>query len=209
MDVKSDGGERSGGFAERSAVCRGDGTAWSCGVGLFLVADRGWCDGVDTYDRTPGCPLRLVVATIGHCSDAVSDGDTGVGEASTRRVLHAAVVGEGDCEGDRYRSGEPAGVGSVLRFWDVLLRSASSIFLKRRSTAECSRTRRFSRCCGDAVTGIDVHPVATHLARAAWVIAARPAIAQSVSTAVTVPIYLGDSLQSEVSESGHVSRRRT
>ncbi len=47
----------------------------------------------------------------------------------------------------------------------------------------------------DAVTGIDVHPVATHLARAAWVIAARPAIAQSMSTAVTVPIYLGDSLQ--------------
>ena len=47
----------------------------------------------------------------------------------------------------------------------------------------------------DAVTGIDVHPVATHLARAAWVIAARPAIAQSVNTAVTVPIYLGDSLQ--------------
>ena len=47
----------------------------------------------------------------------------------------------------------------------------------------------------DAVTGIDVHPVATHLARAAWVIAARPAIAKSVSTAVTVPIYLGDSLQ--------------
>ena len=47
----------------------------------------------------------------------------------------------------------------------------------------------------DAVTGIDVHPVATHLARAAWVIAARPAIGQSMSTAVTVPIYLGDSLQ--------------
>ena len=47
----------------------------------------------------------------------------------------------------------------------------------------------------EAVTGIDVHPVATHLARAAWVIAARRAIAQSVSTAVTVPIYLGDSLQ--------------
>ena len=47
----------------------------------------------------------------------------------------------------------------------------------------------------DAVTGIDVHPVATHLARAAWVIAARPAIEKSASTAVTVPIYLGDSLQ--------------
>ena len=47
----------------------------------------------------------------------------------------------------------------------------------------------------DAVTGIDVHPVATHLARAAWVLAAKPAIEKSASTAVTVPIYLGDSLQ--------------
>ena len=47
----------------------------------------------------------------------------------------------------------------------------------------------------ESVTGIDVHPVATHLARAAWVIAAKPAIEKSISTAVTVPIYLGDSLQ--------------
>ena len=47
----------------------------------------------------------------------------------------------------------------------------------------------------DAVTGIDIHPVAAHLARAAWVIAARPAIQSSAQTAVTVPIYLGDSLQ--------------
>ena len=47
----------------------------------------------------------------------------------------------------------------------------------------------------DAVTGIDVHPVATHLARAAWVIAAKPAIEKGMSTSVTVPIYLGDSLQ--------------
>ena len=47
----------------------------------------------------------------------------------------------------------------------------------------------------DSVTGIDVHPVATHLARAAWVIAAKPAIEKGMSTSVTVPIYLGDSLQ--------------
>ena len=33
----------------------------------------------------------------------------------------------------------------------------------------------------DAVTGIDVHPVAAHLARAAWVLAARPAIAAATS----------------------------
>ena len=49
------------------------------------------------------------------------------------------------------------------------------------------------------VSGIDVHPVAVHLARAAWVLAAQPAIQAAVdyglATNVTVPIYLGDALQ--------------
>lgn len=50
-----------------------------------------------------------------------------------------------------------------------------------------------------SVIGIDVHPVAVHLARAAWVLAARPAI-QAASQAgydesITVPVYLGDALQ--------------
>ena len=49
------------------------------------------------------------------------------------------------------------------------------------------------------VSGIDVHPVAVHLARAAWVLAAQPAIQAAVdegfSASITVPIYLGDSLQ--------------
>ena len=47
----------------------------------------------------------------------------------------------------------------------------------------------------NAVTGIDVHPVAVHLARAAWTLAARRAIKDSNKTSVSVPIYLGDSLQ--------------
>ena len=50
-----------------------------------------------------------------------------------------------------------------------------------------------------AVTGIDVHPVAVHLARAAWVLAARPAIQAAVragyDTSISVPVYLGDALQ--------------
>ena len=50
-----------------------------------------------------------------------------------------------------------------------------------------------------SVTGIDVHPVAVHLARAAWVLAAQPAIQAAVdfgfSSNITVPIYLGDALQ--------------
>ena len=51
----------------------------------------------------------------------------------------------------------------------------------------------------DAVTGIDVHPVAAHLARAAWVLAARPAIAaataEGLDASMSIPVYLGDALQ--------------
>ena len=50
----------------------------------------------------------------------------------------------------------------------------------------------------DAVTGIDVHPVAVHLARSAWALAAKPAIEavaqEGGNAAVSVPVYLGDSL---------------
>ena len=48
-----------------------------------------------------------------------------------------------------------------------------------------------------AVTGIDVHPAAVHLARAAWAFAAREAIeaASEYNSEVSAPIYLGDFLQ--------------
>ena len=47
----------------------------------------------------------------------------------------------------------------------------------------------------ERVIGIDVHPVAVHLARAAYALAAKPAIEAAAGTSVSVPIYLGDSLQ--------------
>ena len=50
-----------------------------------------------------------------------------------------------------------------------------------------------------SIAGIDVHPVAVHLARAAWVLAAQPAIKAAVDDGfeanITVPVYLGDALQ--------------
>ena len=58
------------------------GSAWRGGVGLFLVADRGWGDAIDKDDCTTGCAFRLVVAAFRHCGDVVSDGDSGVSEAS-------------------------------------------------------------------------------------------------------------------------------
>ena len=51
----------------------------------------------------------------------------------------------------------------------------------------------------EAVTGIDVHPVAVHLARAAWTLAAHPAISATVEAgfdaSMSIPVYLGDALQ--------------
>ena len=51
----------------------------------------------------------------------------------------------------------------------------------------------------EAVTGFDVHPVAVHLARAAWTLAARPAIsaasADGYDASLSIPVYLGDALQ--------------
>ena len=51
----------------------------------------------------------------------------------------------------------------------------------------------------ESVAGIDVHPVAGQVDRAAWALAARPAIDAVMRTGfdaqVSVPIYLGDALQ--------------
>ena len=76
-----------------------------------------------------------------------------------------------------------------------LLLSVLSTFIEGGDPNQKVPETKLFELLRESVTGIDVHPVATHLARAAWVIAARPAIETTRVTAVTVPIYLGDSLQ--------------
>ncbi len=47
-----------------------------------------------------------------------------------------------------------------------------------------------------SVIGVDIHPVAVHLARTAWVLAARRVIADAEgASSITIPVYLGDALQ--------------
>ncbi len=48
-----------------------------------------------------------------------------------------------------------------------------------------------------SIIGVDVHPVSVHLARATWVLAAREIIIEAAAQEgeITVPVYLGDSLQ--------------
>ncbi|MYH42398.1 MAG: N-6 DNA methylase [Acidimicrobiaceae bacterium] len=47
-----------------------------------------------------------------------------------------------------------------------------------------------------SVIGVDIHPVAVHLARATWVLAARDVIGSASNVSeLAVPVYLGDSMQ--------------
>ena len=111
-----------------------------------------------------------------------------LGEYYTPRWLAKAIVEETVTDPVNQRVLDPAcGSGAFIA-------ECVEHFLKAAKKQKVPDTNLFE-LLRESVTGIDVHPVATHLARAAWVIAARPAIEKSTSTAVTVPIYLGDSLQ--------------
>lgn len=76
----------------------------------------------------------------------------------------------------------------------AFLTQAITHFIQSAEKENVSKTEIFTKL-RDAVTGIDVHPVAVHLARSAWVLAAKKAITASTISTVTIPVYLGDSLQ--------------
>lgn len=64
------------------------------------------------------------------------------------------------------------------------------------ATQEGWQPQRIMDGLRQSVIGVDIHPVSVHLARATWVLAAREVISASVGGGqVTVPVYLGDSLQ--------------
>ena len=111
-----------------------------------------------------------------------------LGEYYTPRWLAKAIVNEVVTDPLNQRVIDPScGSGTFIA-------ECVEHFLEAANKENVPDTKVFEML-RDAVTGIDVHPVATHLARAAWVIAAKSAIEKGMSTSVTVPIYLGDSLQ--------------
>ena len=119
-----------------------------------------------------------------------------LGEYYTPAWLARAMVRELIDDPLRQRVLDPAcGSGTFIA-------EAVAHFLVATSTAAASTAlepRELLARLRVAVTGIDVHPVAVHLARAAWALAARPAIEAAVSAGYdasgSVPIYLGDALQ--------------
>ena len=96
------------------------------------------------------------------------------------------------------------------RVLDPACGSGSFIFAAvRKYLAAAKRARRKPANILDGllthVIGIDVHPAAVHLARATWTFAAREALEAARDGGaddVTVPIYLGDSLQLRTETAG-------
>ncbi len=102
------------------------------------------------------------------------------------------------------------------RLLDPACGSGSFIFaaVRKYLTAARDAGRSWSQSVDGLLThviGIDVHPVAVHLARATWMLAAREALAGAVEerqqVKVTVPVYLGDSLQLRAATSGMFDRQ--
>ena len=115
-----------------------------------------------------------------------------LGEYYTPDWLARAIVREVVTEPlDQYVLDPACGSGTfIAEAVNHFIEAANETSLDPKEVLECLR---FS------VAGIDVHPVAVHLARAAWVLAAQPAIQAAVEDGfaanVTVPVYLGDALQ--------------
>ena len=115
-----------------------------------------------------------------------------LGEYYTPAWLARAMIGELVTDPLSQRTLDPAcGSGAFLT-------EAVAHFIAAANAARWEPLETLNRL-RTAVTGIDVHPVAVHLARSAWTLSARPAIEAAAlagfSSPISIPVYLGDALQ--------------
>src|SRR6185437_6085526 len=71
-------------------------------------------------------------------------------------------------------------------------------FLKEAGEADLAPTRRAAEACAH-ISGIDIHPVAVIIARVTYLLALAPAL-NARAGGLSVPVYLGDSMQLSISE---------
>ena len=112
-----------------------------------------------------------------------------LGEHYTPDWLAAAIVEEVVDDPLNQRVLDPAcGSGTFLR-------AAIAHYISKAELSDWDANETLSGL-RENITGIDTHPVAVHLARATWVLAAKKVISRSDDVgSLTVPVYLGDSLQ--------------
>ena len=132
------------------------------------------------------------VASILYETVIPQDERTQLGEYYTPDWLARAIVQEIVADPLNQRVLDPAcGSGTFVA-------EAVAHFIEKANTAPIDPKETLDHL-RRSVAGIDVHPVAVHLARAAWVLAAQPAIQAAVEDGfdsnIVVPVYLGDALQ--------------
>ena len=112
-----------------------------------------------------------------------------LGEYYTPDWLAAAIVEEVVDDPLNQRVLDPAcGSGTFLR-------AAIAHYISKAESSDWDANETLSGL-RENITGIDTHPVAVHLARATWILAAKKVISRSDDVgSLTVPVYLGDSLQ--------------
>ena len=151
------------------------GCEWITGL-AFRVAGFDW--GEAGYDFA-----RVLYQTVIRAEDRKR-----LGEYYTPDWLATAIVEKVVDDPLKQRVLDPAcGSGTFLR-------AAITHYISKAETAGLSASKILAEL-RKKVTGIDTHPVAVHLARATWVMAAKKIISQVEASSLTVPVYLGDSLQ--------------
>ena len=167
-------------------VVESDFFAWPAEVGgnplLTALAHR-----VARFDWQEGDAPSDIAATLYETVIPPEERRT-LGEYYTPQWLAKVMVRELITDPLNQRALDPScGSGTFIA-------AAISNFVDAANSANMQPSEVFSRL-RVAVTGIDIHPVAVHLARAAYALAARTAITAAGYTSVSVPIYLGDALQ--------------
>ena len=167
-------------------VVESDFFAWPAEVGgmsvLATMARR-----VARFDWRDGAPPNDIAALLYETVIPPDERRT-LGEYYTPQWLARAMTRELVTDPLNQRVLDPAcGSGTFIA-------EAIANYMEAAADAGMVESEIFGRL-RDAVIGIDIHPVAVHLARAAYVLAARDAIAAASYTSITVPIYMGDALQ--------------
>lgn len=151
------------------------GCEWIAGLAL-RVAGFDW-------DKAEYDFARVLYQTVIRAEDRKR-----LGEYYTPDWLATAIVQEVVDDPLKQRVLDPAcGSGTFLR-------AAIIHYISKAESAGLSASKILTEL-REKITGIDTHPVAVHLARATWVMAAKKVISQVEASSLTVPVYLGDSLQ--------------
>ena len=162
-----------------------------------LLADGGGDFALRLFRQTARFRLRELDAdALKEIYESLIDPDTRheLGEYYTPAWLAGRICAAAIKEPLRERVVDPACGSGAFLFCAVRRLLAAA---KRAGKSD----KEAARLCLNNIFGVDIHPVAVQFARLSYFLALRPALSER-SGAISVPVYLGDSLQWNISAVG-------